>query len=77
LVARDNHMGSIPGQSRWTNSQEKAITPFTAFHTLLSLLPLGFGFVALVHHARIDSGTRLGKWYIWESGTSGPCWPAR
>jgi hypothetical protein len=43
---------------------EKAMTPFTAFHTLLSLLPVGFGFAALVRHGQIDSASRLGKWYI-------------
>jgi hypothetical protein len=40
------------------------MTPFTAFHTLLSLLPVGFGFAALVRHGAIDSHTRLGKWYV-------------
>jgi hypothetical protein len=40
------------------------MTPFTAFHTLISVLPVGFGLYALARHGRIDPGTRSGKWYL-------------
>ncbi|HJZ58873.1 MAG TPA: hypothetical protein VKE74_28275 [Gemmataceae bacterium] len=40
------------------------MTPFTAFHTVLSLLPVGFGLYAFARHGRIDPGTRSGQWYI-------------
>jgi len=37
---------------------------FTLAHTVISLLPVGFGFAAFVRHGAIEPGTRLGKWYI-------------
>jgi hypothetical protein len=36
---------------------------FTVFHTGLSLLPVGFGFAALVRLHRLDTHTTLGRWY--------------
>jgi hypothetical protein len=40
------------------------MTPFTAFHTLISVLPVGFGLYALARHGRIDPATRSGRWYL-------------
>ncbi len=40
------------------------MTAFTMFHTVLSILPVGFGFAAFARHGKIDPKTRLGKWYI-------------
>jgi hypothetical protein len=37
---------------------------FTAFHTALSVLPVGFGLAALARDRAITPDTRLGKWYI-------------
>src|SRR5262245_65227837 len=38
--------------------------PFTALHTLISVLPVGFGLYAFARHGRIDPQTRSGKWYL-------------
>jgi hypothetical protein len=40
------------------------MTAFTLAHTLISLLPVGFGLYALARHGRIDPATRPGRWYV-------------
>ncbi len=40
------------------------MTAFTLFHTLVSVLPIGFGLYALVRNGKIDPKTRSGKWYL-------------
>lgn len=40
------------------------MTPFTLFHTALSVLPIGFGFAAIARHGKIDPRTHLGKLYL-------------
>jgi hypothetical protein len=37
---------------------------FTLAHTAISVLPIGFGFAALVRHGLIDPRTMSGKWYL-------------
>lgn len=40
------------------------MTAFTLLHTLLSILPVGFGLAAYIRHRAIDPKTAMGKWYI-------------
>ena len=40
------------------------MTAFTLTHTLVSLLPVGFGLYAFARHGRIDPATRSGKWHV-------------
>lgn len=40
------------------------MTAFTLAHTVVSLLPVGFGLYAFARHGRIDPATRSGKWYV-------------
>ncbi|HEY1186956.1 MAG TPA: hypothetical protein VGE74_04830 [Gemmata sp.] len=40
------------------------MTAFTLFHTVLSVLPVGFGLVAFARYGAIDPKTRLGKLYV-------------
>jgi hypothetical protein len=40
------------------------MSSFALFHTVLSLLPVGFGFAALFRHGNFVPSTRLGKWFI-------------
>ncbi|WP_020472865.1 hypothetical protein [Zavarzinella formosa] len=37
---------------------------FTLLHTVVSLLPVGFGLYAFARHGRIDPNTASGKWYL-------------
>lgn len=37
---------------------------FTILHTVISLLPVGFGLASYLKHKAIDPKTRLGRWYI-------------
>jgi hypothetical protein len=37
---------------------------FTLLHTVISLLPVGFGLAAYLKHKAIDPKTRLGRWYV-------------
>lgn len=41
-----------------------AATAFTVAHTVVSLLPIGFGLAAFARHRTIDPRTRLGRWYL-------------
>jgi hypothetical protein len=40
------------------------ITPFGAFHTAVSILPIGLGLWALVRDGKIDPGNRVGMGYV-------------
>jgi hypothetical protein len=40
------------------------MTAFTLLHTIVSVLPVGFGLAAFAWHGAIDPKTRLGKWYV-------------
>lgn len=40
------------------------MTAFALLHTIVSVLPVGFGLAAFARHGAIDPKTRLGKWYI-------------
>ena len=40
------------------------MTAFVILHTLVSVLPVGLGFAALVRYGMIDPKTRPGKWYV-------------
>lgn len=40
------------------------MTAFTLLHTIISVLPVGFGLAAFVRHGAIRPDTRLGRWYI-------------
>lgn len=40
------------------------MTAFTLLHTIVSVLPVGFGLAAFVRHGAIRPNTRLGRWYI-------------
>lgn len=40
------------------------MTAFTALHTLVSVLPVGFGLYAFARHGGIDPRTRPGRWYL-------------
>ena len=40
------------------------MTAFIILHTLVSVLPVGFGLYAFGRHGAIDPKTRVGKWYI-------------
>ena len=41
-----------------------AITPFGAFHTAISLLPIPLGLYALVRYGTIDPASTVGKMYV-------------
>lgn len=40
------------------------MTAFTLLHTIISVLPVGFGLAAFVRRGAIVPNTRLGRWYI-------------
>jgi hypothetical protein len=40
------------------------LTPFGSFHTVLSLLAVLAGLVALIRHCEITTGTTAGLWYV-------------
>ena len=40
------------------------MTAFTLLHTIVSVLPVGFGLAAYARHGAIDPKTRLGNWYV-------------
>jgi hypothetical protein len=40
------------------------MTAFTLLHTIVSVLPVGFGLAAYLRHGAIDPKTRLGRWYL-------------
>jgi hypothetical protein len=44
--------------------KETAMTAFTLIHTLITLLPVGFGLYGLARYGRIDPKTAAGKWYL-------------
>jgi hypothetical protein len=40
------------------------MTAFTILHTIVSVLPVGFGLAAYARHGAIGPKTRLGRWYV-------------
>src|SRR5262245_45894737 len=65
LVAICNCIPSISRQLRNATTQpETVMTAFTLLHTIVSVLPVGFGLAAFARHGKIDPTTRLGKRYL-------------
>jgi hypothetical protein len=40
------------------------MTAFILAHTIVGVLPVGFGLYGFVRHGAIDPGTRSGRWYL-------------